>query len=135
MKPVSDPLGLGVDLAIEPDLGEVQGFVSGRACLAADLAHRLQTPRGTLFYDASFGYDVRRLLLLRLDTVALAVAAGDIRAELLRDERITAATVQITPPATQTGPLLIVCDLSTATGPFVLVLTVSAVAGVLAEVQ
>ncbi len=126
MKAIPDPSGLGVDLSVEPDLGEVQKFVVGRDCLIADLAHRLQTPRGTLFYDASYGYDVRRLLLLRLDSAALFAAESEIRAELLKDARVASARVQLTAPQVPGGKVSIVADVATAQGPFALVLAVSA---------
>jgi hypothetical protein len=49
----------GTDISCYPDLDGSFGLVSGFTLIAQDLARRLETPRGGLFYDSNYGTDVR----------------------------------------------------------------------------
>lgn len=119
-----DPLGLGIDLVVDPDLPEQQRLQSGLSVLGADLAHRLQTPPGTLFYLDAYGYDLRALLHARLDAPRLAAAQAQIRAEVLRDPRVSAATVAL---SLDPGRRRLSVEIKgrSAAGPFALVLAVT----------
>jgi hypothetical protein len=48
----------GTDISCYPDIDASFGVVSGFT-LIEDLARRLETPRGGLFYDSNYGTDVR----------------------------------------------------------------------------
>jgi phage baseplate assembly protein W len=119
-------MGLGTDISALPDLDPTFAVRTDRSVLVEALARRLQTPRGTLFYDEEYGYDVRELLNAALDEDAALRAQADIAAECEKDERVLSATPAFT-FGPKTGDLLVSVSAVDAEGPFELVLRVSAV--------
>lgn len=89
----------GTDLANDwgsgfPDLGF--DFESGRKNLAAALGRRLITPRGALFYDPNYGFDVRSYLNRVADEQAKFELATLTEAECEKDPRVLEATAVLT---------------------------------------
>lgn len=52
----------GTDLGGVDDITPSMREVSGRKCLIEAIAHRFMTPRGSLWYDKEYGYDLRQHL-------------------------------------------------------------------------
>lgn len=117
----------GSDVSTFPDLDPTFALITGPRVIAEAVARRLMTPRGGgLHYDLAYGYDVRSLLNGSFSNAQIAAIGGEIEQEVLKDERVLAASV--TMRFTQaTGSLLITIALTAADGPFTLVLDVTAV--------
>lgn len=121
---------LGHDLSCVMDLDPLMIEVDGRRGLAESIARRLITPRGGLIDDPTYGYDLRYYLNNDISgTTArdLAMIAGNIEAECLKDERVSIAPP---PRATVTfaaGTMTVAISIADAAGPFQLVLGVSSV--------
>jgi phage baseplate assembly protein W len=116
----------GVDLSCVSDIEPSFDLVRGRTALAQALARRLGTPRGGLFYDPTYGYDLRAHLnaaIGPLDTFAIGAA---VETECERDERVQRTTATVSFNA-QTERLRVALVVEDADGPFPLVLEVSAV--------
>lgn len=113
----------GTDISAVDDLDRDFTLVSGETTLAQALARRLQTPRGGLFYDPDYGYDVRELLLESLTAARISQAQAAISAECVKDERVVTATAAITFNAAEES-LTIEVEIETADGTFDLVLSV-----------
>lgn len=79
----------GVD-DIHPSLREV----SGQLAVAQAVARRLMTPRGGLFYDRSYGFDVRAYLNAAAPPIGEIVSGVEGEAE--KDERVARATATVT---------------------------------------
>lgn len=73
----------GTDIDCGADLSVSMGEVSGWRMLAQACLHRLITPRGALFYDPDYGYDLRAFI-----GSSRTPTAGEIENELLKDERL-----------------------------------------------
>jgi hypothetical protein len=120
LPPLADD-DLGTDVALTTDLAPVWGMVNGKTNLAMALYRRLTTPRGGLFYDPDYGYDLRDLLNANLAAADISRARGEIAAECLKDERVQAATVVLTfEPRAKS--LTIAIEIESTIGPFDLVL-------------
>ena len=91
--------------------------------LAYAVARRFITPRGGLFYDDSYGYDLRNLIA---DTVDEATAQQMIEAEATKDERVTDCQATITASGTNAWTVSIACTADDGQ-PFYFTLSVSAV--------
>lgn len=115
----------GTDISALDDLDPGFALVSGEAMLARAIARRLTTPRGGLFYDPDYGYDVRGLLLDSLTPAKLASASAAIGSEVEKDPRVAAASVTFTED-TSAARLTISVEVETDAGPFDLVLSVDA---------
>lgn len=87
---------LGTDLRFDGDLsvspaGDL-AVVSGRACLAKDLKHRLMTPKGALWCHPDYGVDIYRHLqqdgteVNRLDLLQSVQAAMESDPRVERSE-------------------------------------------------
>lgn len=98
-KQVVNP-ALGTDLSGVADLTPHMGESSGRQCLAEALARRLITPRGALFYDPNYGYDLTSLINADLASSDIPRIAASIEEEFRKDERVISAvaTVQYVGP-------------------------------------
>lgn len=119
-----DPLGQ--DFSVLPELSfQVK---SGLENLREALARRLMTPRGGLWYDASYGLDIRQFIGEAVDDGGYEIAAL-IEAELEGDERVLNATVTIT--GLTLDSLDFTAEVETARGPFQLIGGASAVRGVI----
>ncbi len=118
---MSDPKGVGVDWLGLSDLDFSGELVEGILCLAQDLVHRLSTPRGGLFYDETWGLDLRAYLEEGLTPQRIAAISSEVESEVEKDERVKSASVQAS--FNQHAELLVITiALQTALGPFTLVL-------------
>jgi phage baseplate assembly protein W len=116
----------GTDVSCSPDLDPLLEARSGVRVLAEALVRRLQTPRGSLFYAPSYGYDLKAVLLSRIDRAALARIRASIMAELRHDERVDDLEVALSFDAANEA-LSVRISVATAAGPFALTLAVTSV--------
>jgi hypothetical protein len=121
---MSDESELGSDWAALDDLDPYGQIVAGKACVAQGLVHRFSTPRGGLFYDLSYGKDLRAYLEESLTPERLAAIPGEVSDEAKKDERVQSATTTVS-YNDKTEKLTITLVIITAEGPFTLVLEVS----------
>lgn len=100
-------------------------FVSGNQKLGQDIAHRLQTIRGSMQWDLDAGWDMRSLFRGSFSPAELAAAQSAIGAECEKDERVQSATCLLTfIPSAST--LIASITITGGSGPFLLVLSVDA---------
>lgn len=111
---------LGTDIAGVTDVTPALTVVSGRSNLIQAIARRLITPRGGLFYDQSYGYDVRQFLSGNVTSTA-AIASG-VEEQAEQDERVdqARATVSFIGDA-----LTITLAIADGAGPFSFVLNIT----------
>jgi uncharacterized membrane protein len=102
------------------DVSNALEIVSGRTALMQAIARRLVTPRGGLFYDADYGYDVRQFL--SGNTVGVSAIASQVEAEAEKDERVAQVSAKVTVSGSQILVRLAVAD---GGGPFVFTLAIS----------
>ena len=119
---MSDPLGS--DWLALNDIDVYGQICEGKACLGQDLLHRFTTPRGGLFYDTSFGKDLRVYLEESLTPERIAAIPGEVSQEAEKDPRVESAKTTVSYD-TKTEKLTISITAATANGPFTLVLEVS----------
>ncbi|AKT38249.1 hypothetical protein [Chondromyces crocatus] len=131
--PPKPPQGFGVDLDCAEDLDPLMGTVTGLQVVAQAIYRRLSTPRGMVLDAPDYGFDLRSLLHKGMSPAEQAALPGLVRAEVLKEERIQSATVQILDFTSDAFRLSIRCV--TAEGPFLMTLHVSAAAVLLAEVH
>jgi phage baseplate assembly protein W len=90
-------MSLGSDFSGIDDVDYALTFLEGelpeRLAFVQAIQRRLSTPRGALWYDESYGLDVRTFLS---DNISPAVAQGAIAAEIRKDERVANAEVSVT---------------------------------------
>lgn len=110
-------LQLGLDVLCLADLDPQLQLVGGRALLAQDLAHRFETPAGGLFYDDSYGYDLRALLNAALDEATVPAIAAAVEAQCLLDERVEAVRADVTLYRAESR-LRVAIAVECAAGPF-----------------
>jgi hypothetical protein len=111
---------LGLDLYGVDDLTADGREVSGRLCLIQAIARRLRTPRGALWYDPDYGYDVRRFL--NAPPTAAGELANNVESEAEKDERVSQARAT----ASFSGDTLTIrLDIADSGGPFSFVLKVT----------
>lgn len=110
-------ISLGTDFA-----SDLRGYDRGWDALRKVLCRRLVTPRGSLFYDANFGMDVRAWINEGITTQKLWELTTFIQREMEKDERVEAAVVTATPT---TDALKIKAQIYTAQGQFALVVKAS----------
>lgn len=115
---------LGLDVLCLADLDPQLVLIGGRALLAQDLAHRFETPTGGLFYDGSYGYDLRALLNAPLDEGDVPRIAAAVEAQCLLDERVGLARADVTLFRSE-NRLRVAVSVLCAEGPFSFVLLVS----------
>lgn len=108
----------GRDLSCLDDVDETAREVEGDEALAQAWARRLDTPRGSLDEDdPDYGTDCRSFLHRKMEAAEIASIPGQIRSELLKDERTLDVTVRLISFEADT---LLECELDgfTAEGPF-----------------
>lgn len=98
---------------------------SGVRLVAESAFRRLTTPRGTLVggpEELNFGFDVTEMIGTSSTKLVLAALPGQIRAELLKDERISEVIATVTASKTAAGAdaLDIEVNALTGEGPFTL---------------
>jgi len=122
------PPVLGVDIQCLYDLDPYFSVVSGPQCLAQDLAHRLQTPPGGLFYDPSYGYNVPGLLNGAITPQKLQTISAGIANQCQADERVQNAQVELEfDTDTETLTVNVIVTPVSGLTPFVFVLSVTQV--------
>lgn len=84
---------LGSDIAGLDDIDPTMPTVEGRRCLIQSIARRLITPRGGLWYDPDYGYDLRQYL--SGITVSAGAIASGVEAEAEKDERVEQASASV----------------------------------------
>jgi len=117
---------LGVDFAGVTDITPTFALASGLQNLGMALARRLITPRGRLFYDPSYGFDLRDYLNAGVTDSQMAVLPDEISAECAKDERVQAITADVL-FVRSSETMKVTIRGTTAAGPFTLVLGISAV--------
>lgn len=80
---------LGTDIAGVYNLDYALGTVSGPRALAEAILRRLTTPRGGLFYDPSYGYDLGSIIG---STVPASVVEQRVLEQVLAEEEVEDAT-------------------------------------------
>ncbi|MDW8269356.1 MAG: hypothetical protein RMN24_09335 [Anaerolineae bacterium] len=115
----------GIDMSALPDLDF--GLKSGTANLAEAIARRLVTPRGGLFYDPSYGLDLRQYLNEALTDEVRYEIETLVAAECEKDERVLSAMATLIDGPPQARSLQVAVELETADGPFRFVLSINGV--------
>lgn len=113
----AEEISLGSDTPVFPDLEPSGALVSGRRLLADHLLRRITTPRGSIPMLPDYGIDVRELLNDKIDANSLYALRAMIEAELLEDERVSAASV-VAEFNRQTETLSFDVTVEIADGPF-----------------
>jgi phage baseplate assembly protein W len=101
-------MSLGSDFSAVDDLDFALTFLEGeeheRLAFIQAIQRRLSTPRGALFYDPSYGLDLRNFLS---DNLSPKVMQGIIAAEIRKDERVENAEVSVTPDPVVRGKYIV----------------------------
>jgi hypothetical protein len=84
----------GTDFAGVMDIGPTLREVSGPRCVAENVACRLVSPRGCLWYAPAYGFDVRQFLSGHLKDTG-SIAAGVVE-QAEQDERVDSADARVT---------------------------------------
>ena len=116
----------GTDISDFPDLDPMFPEFTGRLIVLESIYRRLTTPRGSLFYDGNYGFNLRDLLGESFGPGDLELIQSEISRECLKDERIVAAQVKCKFNAL-TQALVVAITMQDGEGPFALVLNVSKV--------
>lgn len=124
----------GTDIGALDDIDASLTVVDDATAFAQALVRRITTPRGGLFYDPAYGYDVGAAVNSATDP---AIIEANAVAELLQDERVDDAdvTLTVTDPEDQslTGgkTWTLEVQVTTSEGPFAFTLSVADVTGAL----
>lgn len=113
----------GTDLSALPDLNF--SIKSGNDNLAEAIARRLVTPRGGLFYDSSYGLDLRQYLNEALTDEVRYEIETLVAAECEKDERILSAMATLVDGSPQTREVQIAIELETSDAYFRLIVRIS----------
>ncbi|PZA07753.1 MULTISPECIES: hypothetical protein [unclassified Meiothermus] len=114
------------------DIGAItqQGFtiLSGADNLAAALLRRLITPRGGLFYDPTYGFDLREYVGAAVGPQEVYEIEQLAAAECEKDPRVLSATATVlNPDLLAQRSLNLRLEVETDGGPFALILAVDQV--------
>ncbi len=82
------------DLTVYP-WGLENRVVTGFQVLLEALARRLSTPRGGLFYDLSYGFDIRQFLNARINEENKYKLIVGVELECLQDPRVLGGIIEI----------------------------------------
>lgn len=116
----------GADVSTFPDLDPAFKPLTGQRAVAEAVARRWITPLGSLAYDETYGEDVRALLNAEADSPRLQALRGALVAQATADERVLAASVDLTVSGPTSGRTVTLKGrLTTDDGPFSLVLTIT----------
>ena len=74
--------------------------MSGQRGVLEALVRRLTTPRGALFYDSNYGFDVRRFLNASLGQGELVALQNGVEGECEKEERVVSARCFLSTNAT-----------------------------------
>jgi len=135
----SGDLGYGSDIScdfdVDPSVAEVDPFST--LGVAQSLVRRLDCPRGENPDDPNYGIGLRQMLNRGVTGAEIRQLAGQIRAELFKDDRVDSLTVVVTPAnlaRTLTVEIRVV-PVGTVGGPFRLTLNASDSAVLLEEIR
>lgn len=117
---------LGTDIYCIDDIDPAFALVDGSRALAQCIARRLATPRGGLFYDVDYGFDLTAFLNADIDDRTIFQIAVGVENEARKDERVGQCEALVTYDAPN-ETLKVVLVGAASTGPFQLVLSVSKV--------
>lgn len=81
-------MSLGVDIS-----RDLRGYTRGIPNLIDALRRRLNTPRGALFYDPDYGFDLRQYVQAAFDVALQFEFESFIETECLKDERVDSILV------------------------------------------
>lgn len=131
--PSADPLG--IDLAWDANLQDVDfsRLLGGRANLAAAIARRLITPRGALWYDPTYGFDLREYLKESLTPETIYEIETLTAQECEKDPRVLEAQAEVQEVAR--GVVRVAVQVATQNGPFRLVLAADEINVIVLEVR
>lgn len=115
----------GTDIMLGDDLSDGLVLVSGRKLLVQDILHRLQTPRGGLIDDPSYGMDVRSWVNETMTPARLFALGSAVGNEASRDDRVFSASSSATFDAA-TKKLSLSLTVEDAAGPFTFTVGVTA---------
>lgn len=113
----------GTGIGGPTDLPAQWYYASGLPNLANNIARRLMTPRGSMSWAPTEGYDVRQLVNLEATARNRAAAEAAIAAEVERDDRVVACDATITRVSAQS--ILVALVITASDGTFPLVLSVN----------
>jgi hypothetical protein len=117
------PENYGLDLRLLPDKTFTRR--DGTALIVELAVRRLTTPRGGLFYDPLFGFDLREFVQDEWGEITRFELEDGAQRELLKIEGVFDARVTATAPVNTKMRVSAILELDT--GPFSLVLLVEAV--------
>lgn len=112
----------GRDLSCILDLTQTMSEATGRQCLAEAIARRFVTETGTLIDDPSYGFDMTALMNDDIDARAISEISVRAKAQMLADDRVIDASVQVTFLG---GVLMVAATIFDKQGPFPLTLAIS----------
>jgi hypothetical protein len=119
----------GHDLSCLTDLTPSMVETDGYTLLAQSLVRRLQTPRGTLIGDPTYGYHIIGEIDDDVTPADVARIGTQIDQEFVKDERVIASFTSVTFSA---GALVTQSTVTTAAGPFSLTLGIADIIAILA---
>jgi hypothetical protein len=131
-------LGFGSDLVCWDDFDEqfTECDPTSPYAVAQDAYHRLNTQRGLIIDDPDYGKDVKGMLQRAFGPNGRIETEGQLRGELLKDNRIDPATLKVVVTVDATGRAI---DMSVngfcAKGPFALVMRASDAGVLLKSIQ
>jgi hypothetical protein len=126
--------GQDVSTFVEGDLDPYFRPLAGPRAVAEAVVRRWTTPTGGLFFDPSFGIDVREHLSRATTPSGTYTLASQLAAQAEEDERVQSALVEVSFEV-QTRRLRVRAEIRTARGPFTLVLSVDQLSVELLEPQ
>jgi phage baseplate assembly protein W len=117
----------GVDIDCLNGHGFVWALASGPRNVANAIGRRLITPRGGLFYDPDYGFDVREYLGVALTRGKLAELIQGVESEALKDVRVQAVVAAVTVTGNPSTALKLSLSITLADGPaFDMILSIAA---------
>lgn len=133
------PFGFGSDILgdsdLDPMMREVDAFAT--LALAQSILRRLDCPRGAMPDDKDYGIDLRSYCNRGMSANDLRSLGGQIRNELLKDDRIDTLTIKISPTPTGTSIAIEIAvrPFDATIGGFALTLSASSAAILLEEIK
>lgn len=129
--PTVSPRSLPADSDFGSDLACVDDITADAAELDGDNprivaesdARRLQTDRGSLIDDPDYGWNLEQLIQRPMTPAEIATIPGQVRGELLKDDRHETLTVWT--EGRTTANLLVHVSGTTAKGPFGLTMAIT----------
>jgi len=133
------PFGYGSDIScdqdVDPNVEEVEANTT--LAMAQAIVRRLDTPRGSLPDDQDYGIDVRSKLNKGMTDADVRALAGQIRSEILKDDRVDLVSVTVSPNSvgSELRIEIFVTPVDYQIGGFGLTLNASSAAILIAEIK